>query len=69
MKQYEEAIKDYNRVIELDNNNLLAYFNRGNTKLKLKQYEWAIEDACKCIEIDKNYIDAYNQIGKYRKIY
>ncbi len=35
--QYEDAIKDYDKVIELNPENSEAYCNRGNAKYKLGQ--------------------------------
>ena len=44
LKQYNEAIKDYNQAIELNPQNAEAYSNRGNVKARLKQYTAAIKD-------------------------
>ncbi|KLI33375.1 tetratricopeptide repeat protein, partial [Brachyspira hyodysenteriae] len=40
---YEEAIKDFDKAIELDTNNSMAYNNRGNAKSDLGLYEEAIK--------------------------
>ena len=42
--QYEEAIEDYSKAIDLDPNHSNAYNNRGVVKHKLGNYEKAIED-------------------------
>ena len=45
LKQYNEAIKDYNQAIELNPQmRFCAYNNRGNAKAILKQYNEAIKD-------------------------
>ena len=44
LKQYNEAIKDYNQAIELNPQDAKAYNNRGNAKARLKQYTEAIKD-------------------------
>ena len=36
LKQYFEAIKDYDKAIEIDPNDAKAYNNRGNAKYRLK---------------------------------
>ena len=36
LKQYFEAIKDYDKAIELDPNYAMAYNNRGAAKSRLK---------------------------------
>ena len=39
MKQFAEAIKDYNKVIEMEPNNEKAYYNRGLCFEKINLYE------------------------------
>ena len=48
-----EAIKDYDKSIEL-NNNINAYYNRGNAKIKLQKVEEAIKDFIKAYELNNN---------------
>ena len=55
LKEYEGAIKDYDKAIELDPNFAPAYHNRGIAKYELKQYSEAIADYDKAIELDPNY--------------
>ena len=52
LKRYEEAISDYNRVIELDPYNYFAYLDRGSAYRNLKQYPNAIEDYSQAIKLD-----------------
>ena len=54
LKQYSEAIADYDKAIELDPNFAAAYTNRGTAKAQLKQYSEAIADYDKAIELDPN---------------
>ena len=42
--EYEEAISNYNRAIELDRNDVIAYCNRGIAKSQLGQDQAAISD-------------------------
>ena len=42
--QYEEAIADYDKAIELDHKYIDAYYNRGNAKANLERHEEAIAD-------------------------
>lgn len=65
---YEEAIKDFNKAIELNPNISEAYNNRGNAKNNLKQYEEAIKDYDKAIELNPNNLDAYNNRGSAKAI-
>ncbi|MGI0479732.1 protein kinase domain-containing protein [Geminocystis sp. CENA526] len=63
LKQYEKAIIDYTKAIELDPNYIYAYNNRGVVYENLKEYEKAIMDYTKAIELDPNYKSAYNNRG------
>ena len=62
----EEAIKDFNKAIELNPNYSKAYYNRGNTKKDLANaynnidyLEEAIKDYNKAIELNPNNSEAY----------
>ena len=43
-EKYKEAIKNYNKVLELDKDFERAYVQRAYCKGKLEDYEGAIED-------------------------
>ncbi|WIH87267.1 tetratricopeptide repeat protein [Brachyspira pilosicoli] len=63
LKQYEEAIKDFNKVIELNDSYSEAYNNRGVSKSNLGYNEEAIKDYDKAIELNSNNSEAYNNRG------
>ena len=63
MEDYDNAIKYYTKVIELDNNSLEAYYNRALAKMEINLYNEAIEDFKRIIELDKENTDAYLNIG------
>ena len=44
LQQYDKAITDYNKAIELDPKYAMAYNNRGFAYGKLQQYDKAIAD-------------------------
>ena len=50
LKDYQGAISDYTKAIEINPNYSIAYFNRGCVKSKLKDYYGAISDYNKAIE-------------------
>ena len=52
--QYQRAIEDYDKAIELDPNNDRTYQQRGDCYVELGQYQRAIEDYGKAIELDPN---------------
>lgn len=58
-KEYNEAISDYNKAIEINPNYALAFYNRGFVWIFREEYDKAIEDYNKAIEIDPNDVSAY----------
>ena len=62
-EQYEEAIADYNRAIELAGKDTellhLYYFNRGNTWLKLREYKNARADYDKSLMLNEYHQASY----------
>ena len=63
LENNEEAIKDYDKAIELNPNYSDAYNNRGVSKSDLGNNEEAIKDYDKAIESNPNNSDAYNNRG------
>lgn len=49
---FEEAVLDFNKVIQLDPNNSVAYFNRGSTYDSMGAHDQAISDFGKALELD-----------------
>ena len=60
---HEEAIKDYDKAIELNPNNANVYSNRGNAKNRLGRYEEALKDLNNAIELNPHLFQAYNNRG------
>ncbi|MFK7949247.1 MAG: tetratricopeptide repeat protein [Saprospiraceae bacterium] len=60
---YQEALKLFDKAIQLDDNDKYKYNWRGFTKGNLGQYENAIKDYDKTIQIDPNYSNPYNGRG------
>ena len=50
--EYDNSIKDFNKVIALDPNNPGAYFNRGSIYYKKREFAYAIVDLDKAITLD-----------------
>jgi len=72
--RYEEAIKMFDKVLELEANYTTAYFNKGNDLSILWRYEEAIKMFDKILELEHNDIDALLNKGsdlfnlwKYKK--
>jgi tetratricopeptide (TPR) repeat protein len=73
-KEYSEAIKWYDKAIELDPKYADAWYNKGNALNSLGKYEEAIENFDKALKIDPNYASAWNnkgyaidKLGKYQE--
>ena len=62
-KKFEEALKEYETVIEMDLYKSIAYYNRGNAYHKLDKLEEALVEYNKAIEFDSEFANAYNNRG------
>jgi Flp pilus assembly protein TadD len=56
---YEEAVKEYTRYIEISPLEAKAFNYRGIAYMKLAKYEKAISDFTKAIKIDPNFVPPY----------
>jgi len=54
-KQYDEAISDYNKAIELNPGYATAYYNRAIAYANKKHYDEAVSDYNKAIELNPRY--------------
>ena len=52
LAHYNEAIKDFTRVIEIDPDNANAYFNRGCCYDSIGELDLAISDYSVALELD-----------------
>ena len=60
---FDQAVSDYNKAIEINPRYAMAYNNRGNTFQTNGQYDKAISDFTKAIEINPGFDGAYNNRG------
>ncbi len=61
--EYDKAIADYNKAIELKPEYVSAYYNRGNSWHTKGEYDKAIADYNKVIELKPDYASAYHNRG------
>ncbi len=59
-ENYEDAIEDYTKAIEIEPKSVFAYRLRGDAKSELGDYQGAIDDYTKAIEIYPNKAYLYN---------
>jgi len=62
-RQYDRAMDDYNKAVELNPGDARAYVLRGTVHVLTEQYDRVIEDCSKAIELDPQYAMAYNNRG------
>jgi Flp pilus assembly protein TadD len=62
-QQYDLAISDYSKAIDLNPRAEYAYLNRGNLYYGKKQYDLAIADYNKVIELNQDPYEAYLGLG------
>ena len=70
LADYEEAILDYNKALELSPTEIcLVYSMRGNAKRNLGDFDGAISDQNKALDFDPLYADGYfnRGIAKFKK--
>jgi tetratricopeptide (TPR) repeat protein len=61
--QYDQAISDFNRAIELNPRDIKAYNNRGIVYRLKGQYDQAISDFNRAIELNSLDAEAYNSLA------
>lgn len=62
--EYDKAIDEYNKAIELDPKNAIGYFDRGYAYYYKKNYSAAMSDFDKTLLLDPDYYSAY--LGRAR---
>ncbi len=60
LEQYQEALEDYDKALEINPNFAEAYINRGTAKAELSRWEDALEDFDKAIALNSDDARAYN---------
>jgi tetratricopeptide (TPR) repeat protein len=63
LKDFEGAMLDYTKAIELDPNNSINYKYRGDMMFELKNFKEALADYTKAVELDPNYAFSYTNRG------
>ena len=62
--EYELAVKDYDKSINLNSNNAIAFNNRGVAYKKKSEYDRAINDFSAALKITPNYASAFVNRGE-----
>jgi len=62
-KEYQKALTDYDRAIQLDPQDADAYYNRGLVYYNLKEYQKAIADYDRALQLNPQHVGAYYNRG------
>ena len=68
LEQYQEAIEDYTKALDINPKDAKAFNNRGMAKAKLERTKDAIEDFNEALDIEGNYAEALSNRGNARAI-
>jgi S1-C subfamily serine protease/tetratricopeptide (TPR) repeat protein len=63
LQQYDEAIRDYSKVISINPDSRLFYYKRGLIYSRQRKLDQAIQDYNQAIAIDTTFADAYYKRG------
>lgn len=66
--QYQQAMDNYNKALEMEPNFTNAYINRGLLYRGNKQYDLALKDYTRALEIEPRSATAYNNRGVLYRI-
>ena len=62
-EQYDKALREYSKALEIDENNFKAYFWRGRTYIRLQRNDDAIADFKMVVKLKADYTPAYDNLG------
>ena len=62
-KLYNDAIESYDKVLEINSNEFMAWANKGISLAQLKKYDNAIASLDKAVAINQNFSDAWYNKG------
>ena len=62
VRNYEAALADFNKAMQLFQEKDLIYYNRGVTYERMGLIENAIENYQKAVEFNKNHVDALERL-------
>jgi len=60
LHEFEKAVNDFTKVIEMDSLSSTSYYNRANAYIYSEKYELALVDIEKAILLEPNGADLYN---------
>ena len=67
LKNLDQAIENFHKVLEINPQDAVAYFNIGNIYKEKKEYDTEIINYKKALEIKPDYAECYNNMGSALK--
>ena len=67
LKNLDQAIDNFNKVLELNPQDGMAYFNIGTIFLEKRNFEAAIENYQNCLSINPSHAEAFDNMGSALK--
>jgi WD40 repeat protein/serine/threonine protein kinase/tetratricopeptide (TPR) repeat protein len=68
LKQYNQALADFSKALQLDPNYADAYRHRGNTYRILQQYDEALADYQRAVQFDPGNVSAYRALERTHRV-
>ena len=68
LKNLDQAIESFNKVLELNPEDAMAYFNIGTIFSEKEEFDTAIKNYQKCLSIKPNHAEAYDNMGSVLKV-
>lgn len=65
---FDDAIEDYTKAIDLDPCLAVAYYNRGTVLYRLGNYELALKDFAKSVELDPENVNFAEGLSECKKM-
>lgn len=60
---FDKAMDKFQKILDQDKDNFIAYFNLGNVYMRKKQYKEAEKSYKKAIQINKDFADSFNNLA------
>ena len=67
LKNLDQAIENFNKVLEINPKDAMAYFNIGTIFSEKKEFDIAIKNYQKCLAINPNHAETFDNIGSALK--
>ena len=67
LKNFDQAMENYNKILAINPQDAMAYFNIGTIFSENKEFDAAIENYQNCLKVNPNHAEAYDSMGNALK--